>query len=108
MKNTVKLREMERETKHITMVSFQVMFSLPRFLAKKRKRPENVCNSVLTEILTYLKNHIYIFFCVKWMSSHELLCLTVKLQSSIKRTYYSVASLSNTPIPQMLHNYKLL
>ena len=48
MKNTVKLREMERETNHITTVSFQVMFSWPHFLAyfvklaKKRGRPENV------------------------------------------------------------------
>ena len=85
------------KTKHITTVSFHVMFSLSRFLAyfvklaKKRRRPENVCNSMLTEILTYFNNHIY-SFCVKWMTSHELLCLNVKLQSSIKRTCYSVTS----------------
>ena len=69
MKNTVKLREIERETKHIfTTVSFQVMFSLPRFiayfvkLATKRRRPENVCNSVLTEILVHFNNYIFRFF----------------------------------------------
>ena len=66
MKNTVKLRVMQRETKHITTVSFQVMFSLPRSLAYFVKLakglPENVCNSVLTEILAYFSNHIYSCF----------------------------------------------
>ena len=60
---------MKRETKHIfTTLSFQVKFSLSCSLAyfvklaKKRRRPENVCNSVLTDILAYFNNHIYIFF----------------------------------------------
>ena len=58
-------------------------------LSKKGITPENVYNSVWTEILTYFNNHIYKVFCVKWVSSCELLCLTVKFQS-IKRIYYTL------------------
>ena len=66
MKNTVKLREIEREKKYLfTTVSFQVLFSflihasLPHIFCKtlkKQRWPENVCNSLLTEILTYFNN----------------------------------------------------
>ena len=54
---------------------------------KQRKPRERIRENILTITFNV--------FCVKWMSSRELLCLTVKLQSGIKRVYYSVASLSN-------------
>ena len=65
MKSTIKLRVIELERKHLfTMVSFQVMFFFTYFvkLTKIRRRPGNVCNSVLTEILTFFNHHIYRLF----------------------------------------------
>ena len=67
MKNALKLREIERETKHLfTTVGFQVTLSFSMYASlphkfrktlKKRKWRENVCNSVLTEILGYFNNY---------------------------------------------------
>ena len=53
--------EQHRKAERNRAVSFQVMFSFLTYNSQKKggkgRRPENVCNSVLTEILAYFNNH---------------------------------------------------